>query len=353
MSGAKAGPMPPPVPQLANPHRLPLFRRIEGLPIIIVFAVLVGMFMVFSPRVFLGWPIYLSFLTTIPPMLVLALGLTMVIAAGEIDLSFPSVLAFSGFLFAFVVRDVHAAWAPWLAAVVAVAGGVLVGLVNGVLVAIVGIPSIIVTIGTQFFWAGIATVLSGGLSYSLDRLSGTSLADVFTGLLFGHIPMQALWAAGLAVLVWLVLNRHRFGEHLLFIGDNRNVARVAGINVMRETLKLFMLMGGLAGFAAVLLTLENLNFFANQGQGYLLPALAAVFIGGTSVFGGAGSVVGTFFGGFIIGMLEAGIVATGIEGFWVQAIVGVVFVAAVTFHLLMENPGRIATIRRVIRRSAR
>lgn len=319
------------------------WHQMEGLPIIGVFIALILLFILFSPRVFLGWPIYLSFLTTVPPMLVLSLGLTLVIAAGEIDLSFPSVIAFSGFLFAWVTKQYDL---TWLALFAALAGGALVGLLNGFLIAVVGIPSIIATIGTQFFWAGIATVLSGGLSYSLQMLNGTAVAALFSGQLFGYIPMQAVWALGMGVFAWFILNRHRFGEHLMFIGDNENVARVVGINVVREKIKVFTLMGVIGGFAAFLLTLENQNFFANQGQGYLLESLAAVFIGGTSVFGGKATVVGTFFGAFIIGMLEAGIVATGIEGFWVRAVVGIVFVCAVVVHLLIENPGKAKALAR-------
>ncbi|MEX3896901.1 MULTISPECIES: ABC transporter permease [Paraburkholderia] len=326
--------------------RLPAFARVEGLPSVVVFALVVGLFMATAPRVFLGWPIYFSFLTTVPPLVVLAIGLTLVIAAGEIDLSFPSVMAFAGFLFAWCVNTTGSAW---LAVIAALAGGALVGVVNGVLVAVVGVPSIIVTIGTQFLWAGVASILSGGLSNALQQLASGSAYAVFAGTLFDVVPMQALWALGLAVFMWFILNRHRFGEHVLFIGDNRNVAKVVGINVPRETVKLFTLMGVLAGFATVLLTLENLNYFSTQGQGYLLPALAGVFIGGTSVFGGTATIVGTFFGTFVIGMLEAGIVATGIAGFWVQAIEGVVFIVAVILHLLVENPARLRVLREKLR----
>lgn len=315
--------------------------HVEGLPIILVFILLVLLFVVFAPRVFLHWPIYLSFLTTVPPMLVLSIGLTLVVSAGEIDLSFPSTLAFSGFLFSVCTTSLGS---PWLGLVAALAGGALIGFVNGVLVACVGVPSIIVTIGTQFFWAGAASILSGGLSDALQQLDGSVIADIFTGDLFGFLPMQFLWALGLAVFVWFILNRHRFGEHILFIGDSRQVARVAGINVVRETIKLFVVMGLLGGFAAVLLTLENLNYFSTQGQGYLLPALAGVFIGGTSVFGGTATIVGTFFGTFIIGMLEAGIVATGIAGFWVQAIEGIIFVSAVVLHLVVESPAKLRAL---------
>ena len=164
------------------------------------------------------------------------------------------------------------------------------------------------------------------------------------------MPVQALRGLALAVVLWFVLNRHRFGEHLLFIGDNPRVAEVVGINVAREKIRLFTLMGLLGAFAAVLLTMENKNFFNTQGAGYLLTVIAAVFIGGTSIFGGKATIVGSFVGAFIIGMIEAGLVATGIQGFWVRAVVGLVFLAAVIIHLGVEEPERRARLRRLFRR---
>ena len=96
----------------------------------------------------------------------------------------------------------------------------------------------------------------------------------------------------------------------------------------------------LAALAAMLLTLENKNFFGNQGQGYLLTAIASVLIGGTSIFGGRATIVGTVFGCFIIGMIEAGLVATGLTGAWVRTIQGLVFLVSIIFYLLVEEPGR-------------
>ena len=159
------------------------------------------------------------------------------------------------------------------------------------------------------------------------------------------MPVEALWSTAVAVLLWFILNRHRFGEHLLFIGDNASVAQVVGVNVVREKVKLFTLMGLLAAFAAVLLTAENKNFFNTQGSGFLLTVMAAVFIGGTSIFGGKATIVGSYLGAYIIGMIEAGLVATGMQGFWVRAVVGLVFLAAVVFHLTMEDPARLRRFR--------
>ena len=96
----------------------------------------------------------------------------------------------------------------------------------------------------------------------------------------------------------------------MFIGDNANVARVMGINVEATRIKLFTVMGVIAAFAGLLLTLEINVFYPTQGQGFMLPVMAAVFVGGTSIAGGLGSIVGTFFGAYIIGSLEAGVVAT-------------------------------------------
>ncbi len=331
-----------------QPSALARLGRLEGAQIFIVLLVVIGVFMVTAPEAFLGYRIYMSFLSTVPPALILAVALTMVIIAGEIDLSFPSVVAFSGFLFAYAFKHYELVW---LALALALAGGALVGFVNGFIIARLGIPSIIATLATLFLWGGVTLVLSEGLSLNLRAVKREAIHEVFVGRLFDVVPVQAFWALGVTAALWVVLNRHRFGEHLMFIGDNENVARVLGVNVAREKIKLFVLMGVLGAFAGVLLTLENANFFSTQGRAYLLLVMAAVFIGGTSIFGGEGTVVGSFVGSFIVGSIEAGIVASGIGGFWTRLIIGLVFLAAVIFHLTMEQPERLDRLRRWLRPS--
>ncbi|HEX7488923.1 MAG TPA: ABC transporter permease [Anaeromyxobacteraceae bacterium] len=319
--------------------------RAEGVPIVLVLSLLVAAFMIAAPQVFLGYRIYMAFLASVPPLLVLAAGLTLVIAAGEIDLSFPSIIALSGWVLAYCTHELGS---PWIGFALALLAGAVVGFVNGILIAHVGIPSIIATLATQFLWGGLTTVFSQGLSYSLGEIDEVSLWHLLVGRI-GPVPVQALWALAVAIALWFVLNRHRFGEHLLFIGDNVKVAEVVGVNVAREKVRVFVLMGVLAAFASVLLTLENKSFFNTQGGGYLLEVMAAVFIGGTSVFGGQASVVGTVAGAFIIGMVEAGLVATGLQGFWVRAVVGVVFLAAVIGHLVLDDPERGGDLPRALR----
>jgi simple sugar transport system permease protein len=330
---------------MASSGSIPILQRFEGLPIIVVFALMLALFMYTAPTVFLQPFIYTTFLSTLPPLVLLAIGLTFVIGAGEIDLCFPAIIAFSGFVFAILFKEYDLGW---VAVVAALASGVLVGFINGVLVATIGIPSFMATLATQFFWAGMATVLSGGKSYALREAEGSSVwawivgrpfADSATAWL-AQLPLQALWTSIIVVFLWFILTRHRFGEHILFIGDSNDVSRVVGIDVDREKIKLFMLMGFLAASAAIMLTLENKNFFGNQGQGYLLTAIASVLIGGTSIFGGRATIVGTVFGCLIIGMVEAGLVASGLTGAWVRTVQGLIFMISIIFYLYADEPQR-------------
>src|SRR5436190_16306131 len=155
-----------------------LIARLEGLPIMLVFVMLLALFMYLAPQVFLQPFIYTTFLSTLPPLILLAAGLTFVIGAGEIDLCFPSIIAFSGFIFAVLFKEYNLGW---LAVIAALAAGLLVGFVNGILVAKVGIPSFIATLGTQFFWAGTAAVISGGKSYALRGAETSSVWKVIVG----------------------------------------------------------------------------------------------------------------------------------------------------------------------------
>lgn len=316
--------------------------RVEGLPIALVLVVLYGVFMMAAPTVFTGYRIYMSFFQTVPPMLVLALGLTFIITAGEIDLSFPAVVALSGFVFTWCFRHFPS---PWIGFALAIVAGALVGYINGVLVARMRVPSIMATLATQFFWYGVTILIAGGLQINIQEVTKTTIHTIFVGRLFGVFPAQALWSLALAVALWFFLNRHKFGEAIMFIGDNAEVARVMGINVAATRIRLFTMHGVLAAFAGLLLTIEINVFFPTQGQGMLLPVMAAVFIGGTSIAGGQGVLVGTFFGAYIIGSLEAGVVATGIGGYWVQLVEGLVMAAVVILNVIIGDEGMSALSR--------
>lgn len=317
------------------------FFKIEGTAIALVFALLVILFMLTAPRAFLGYRVYMSFMANVPPPMIIALGLTLVVVAGEMDLSFPSVVAFASYVFCILYQDYN--W-TWLALIAALATGTVMGFINGLVVTKLGIPSLIATLAMLFLWGGLLTVISNGASLAIPQIVGDPIQIVFAGRL-GPLPVQFFWALGVAVLVWMILNRHRFGESLLFIGDSLKVAKVVGIPIEREKIKLFTLMGLLSAFAGVLLTLETTTYFAQAGMGYLLIVVAAVFIGGTSIFGGSGKIVGTVFGSLIVAIIEAGLVASGVAGFWTRFYIGLVFIVSVTMNAAIEDPDKVPLLK--------
>ncbi len=312
------------------------FGRQHALQIGIIAVALVIwiVFVIGAPSTFLSYDIYQAFMSTTPFFAVMALPLTLLVIAGEIDLSFPSVMAFGMTAFSFTLVYRGSLLLAFLAA--EVAGG-LAGLVNGVIVARWGIPSLVATIGTQFFWRGVVLVTTGGNGVSLLPTRETLFYATMVGRVLGLIPAQMLWTIFMAVLMSLLLNRHRFGAHVYLVGDNIESARLMGVNVPQRKMLLFVIMGLAAAFAGLLVSLEVTYFWPTLGDGYLLTTIASVFLGGTSVFGGTGSTLGTFVACFIIGAINAGIVAIGLTGFWTQLIYGLIIVVSVTLQTVLSK----------------
>ena len=300
--------------------------------LLIMTASIFGLFMITSPEVFLKGRIYQSFLSTVPIMGLMALGLTFVLAMGEIDLSFPSVMALSGFIFSITFKTTNSVI---LALIFSILSGVIVGFINGTLVTSIGIPSIVATLGMQFLIRGFSNIISNGLAKTV-ALDKTFSYKIFAEKL-GAIPVQSIWFIGITIFLYFLLFRHRFGEHVLFIGDNREAARMMGVNVNSVKIMVFVLMGVMASFAGILSCYRMRTWWPTMGEGYIMMVMAAVFIGGTSMLGGVASIEGTFIGAFIIGSLEAGIVAAGLSGFWTQFVCGVLIIASVTIHTLAKR----------------
>jgi simple sugar transport system permease protein len=309
-------------------------RRLE-LSILGVFGGIFILFFIGNPETFSRFDIYYSFMSTIPFSGIMALAITLVIIAGEMDLSFPSIMGFSGWVFAKLVNvmidhGINPELVILLAVLVCFGTGIAGGAFNGALVVKIKIPSLVATIGTMFLWRGLVNVCGQGFGESLVPVNTTILFKIFVGRLGGVVPAQALWMLFLAAGFWAFLKRHRFGSHVLIIGDNSDSARMMGIRVNRVKFFVFMQMGFFASLAGILASLEVTYLWPSMGEGYLLRTLASVFIGGTSVFGGMGTIFGTFIGALIIGSLEGGIVAIGLTGFWTQFIYGLIIVVSLS-----------------------
>jgi simple sugar transport system permease protein len=299
-----------------------------------VFCAMWIFFIIMAPETFLKSQIYLAFMATIPFFAMSAMPLTMVIIAGEMDLSFPSIMAMGMISFMFTHDITTNVWVAFLAALLT---GIFIGWLNGVIVVTFGIPSLVATIGTQFFWRGAVLVLGQGKSGTLGYTKETFLHPLFVSKIGGKFPMQMIWLVIVAVLIWFLLNRHKFGAHIYLIGDNVKSAELMGINTGRTRIMAFVLVGLVSALAGVIASLYVTYFWPSLGDGYLLSTLASVFLGGTSVFGGVGTVFGTFIGAFIIGAIEAATVAIGLTGFWTQLIYGFIIVLSVIMHTFLRK----------------
>jgi simple sugar transport system permease protein len=292
------------------------------------------LFLIGSPRTFLSYPIYNAFMQSTPYFALMAIPLTLVIITAEIDLSFPSIMAWGMVIYALAFDLSHNAFVALLACL---AAGLIAGLLNGVIITKVGIPSIVATLGTQFFWRGVVLVIRGGNGASLVPSKGTVVDNLLTGRLFNLIPAQFIWTIIVAIAIWFLLNRHKFGAHVYLTGDNMDSARLMGVNVDRVKALCFVIVGLFAAFAGLVQSLDVSYFWPTIGGGQLLNTLASVFVGGTSVFGGTGTIYGTFVGSYIIGAINAGIVAAGLTDFWTQLIYGLIIIISVGIQTVLSR----------------
>jgi simple sugar transport system permease protein len=287
-----------------------------------------------APTTFGGDRIYLSYAQTVPYFAIVAMALTMVIVAGDIDLSFPSVMALGmvGFVWTWDATNNVA-----LGAIASLAVGASAGLFNGLVVTIVGLPSLVVTIATSFLFRGLVLVLMAGKSIALASTRGDPTRDILVGKHILGIPNEFWWLLLVTGIAWLLLNRHRLGQNTYVVGDNKQAAALMGIPIRRTRIILFVLTGLAAALAGMLNSLQIVNFYPGMGDGFLLWTLAAVFVGGTSVFGGRGSIYGTLIGAFMIGGIQAGIVAAGWTNYLENMIYGAVILIAVSIHAVLQR----------------
>ncbi len=292
------------------------------------------LFLIGAPRTFMSYDIYNALLITTPYFAMVAIPLTLVIITGEIDLSFGSIMAWGMTGFDVVYLRTENFWLGFLACLLF---GLMAGFINGVVVVKVGVPSLVATIGTQFFWAGAVLVVTNAQGIGLTFMQGSLLHQALVGRINGVVPMQFIWMILIALATWFLLNRTQFGAHVYLTGDNGESARLMGVNVDRVKIVCFALVGLAAAFAGFVQSADLLFFWPTMGQGNFLNTLAAVFLGGTSVFGGTGTIFGTFIASFIINAINPGIVAVGLTQYYTQVIYGFIVVVSVALQALLRR----------------
>ncbi len=301
--------------------------------ILAIFLILWAIFFIINPSGFSNPYTYTAMLSVAPFTIIPALSLTYVIILGEIDLSFPSVMA----LGALVLTLTWKTFGPTpLGLLSALLVGLLAGLLNGVLVTKFQIPSLIATIGTMFLWRGFVLVVTQGYGIPLGEYRGLPIYEMLVGRI-GILPVQIIWTVIIALALWVILNFHKFGAYVYYTGDNRVAAKMLGIHTDKVIITVFMIHGAIAAFAGVLATLEMATFWPALGEIYLLKSIASVIVGGTPVTGGIGTIFGTFVGGLILELIETGILAVGITGFWIRLVHGLVIIVALIAQVLIRR----------------
>ncbi len=272
------------------------------------------------------WPAIRDVLENSTVMLIMATGTTIVLISGNLDLSVGSLLA----LVTVVVGSLLFMGMPiWVAITAGIAVGALGGLVNGFIVTKTGVPTLIVTLGTLMAYRGLANMIGTGKDMS-------RFPDAFK-VLGGGFVGPVLITVGSVIVVWFFLSRTRLGFNAYAIGGNPEVARLSGVNVSRNTIIYYTIGGIMAAVAAIVQT-SRLDFATpNRGQAMELWVIAATVIGGTSMFGGVGGVIGTIIGVLIIKSIQAGLVHLHVPSFWQQVAIGAVIILAVWLDIIQRK----------------
>jgi ribose transport system permease protein len=270
-------------------------------------------------------------------LLVLSTGMTFVIITAGIDLSVGAVLVFSGVVAVKAMNGVGGDnWGTILVGLaVALLAGLAWGVLNGFLIAKARIPPLIVTLGTLGMSLGAALLITGGVD---ERDVPFKLVNTIgSGRVAAQVPYLVIIAFAVALVFGVLLAATRFGRHTYAVGSNEEAARRAGIAVDRHLIKVYALAGTLSGLAGFLSVARFATTTIGGHDTDNLQAIAAVVIGGTSLFGGIGTMLGTVFGVFIPAVLQNGFVIVGVQPFWQQVAVGAVLIGAVYLDQLRRR----------------
>lgn len=273
---------------------------------------------------------------------IIGVGMTFLFIAGELDLSVGTMYGLLGFW----VSHMMFVWSldPAIALPLGALAGAGLGLANGLITTIFRVPSFIVTLGAMSIFKGILliSVKAPPLASREFKQEHAWYVQATSSRVFGHVPAQVFWMVGVVLLAGWVLSKTKFGYQVYATGSNEQAAANAGVNTRRVKITCFMILGALTGLASWVLVGWIGGVSRTHGQGYELDVIAAVVIGGTNLFGGVGSVFGTFLGAAITGMITNGLVLLGAQQDTEPIAKGGVIILAVLLDVLIRRRQRIA-----------
>ncbi|HVO40262.1 MAG TPA: ABC transporter permease [Spirochaetia bacterium] len=311
--------------------RPPLLRRIIRVPelmvLLAILVVIIG-FVIMAPSTFLSARNIGAFMTAAAQLGVVAVGAAILIIAGEFDISVGSNYAFTGILIGLLSSS--AGLPTWLAIVIGLLVSTSIGLSNGIITLAAKIPSFITTLGTWLVWFGLTLALSRGFFVSVKP--NDPLITVFGGLLGYQFYASIFWWLGLGLIAIVLLGRTPLGNWIFAVGGNAEAARAVGVPAGRVKLFAFALIGFLAGVSSLFTLGQQGSMAPLYGQNLALQAIAASVIGGCSLSGGAGSVIGAMLGAVLMSMINGGLILAGAPTFWYQTFVGAIVLVAVVIN---------------------
>ena len=262
---------------------------------------------------------------------IVALALALVIISGEIDLSVASIIAVASTLMGAALK---AGAGPYELAAVGLAAGLVCGMINGYLVTGLGLPSIVVTIGTMSLFRGISYIVLG------DQANGKYPADFAffgQGYVFWVISFEFVLFLVMAVIFAILLHRTNFGRHVYVIGNNPHAARFSGIPVERVKFILFLLTGLMSGIAAVCLTSRLGSTRPSIAQGWELEVVTMVVLGGVSILGGSGTIVGVVIAAFVMGLVTFGLGLLNVPGIVMSIFIGLLLIITIALPIVARR----------------
>ncbi len=307
-----------------------VISKYPALGALIAFTAIFTTFSIIAPK-FLTVRSLTGIFTLVSELGIIAIGEAFLMISGEFDLSVSGVYALGGALFVVLANSVPSV----LALIITLGVAAFIGYSNAVITLRGGIPSFITTLGTMMITRGILLAATGG--FSLAYKGDTFVPTILSKLIGRGFRPSHIWFIALALLFSFILTRTRYGNWVFAAGGNKEIARTMGVNTDSVKLRNFIMsavMAALAGCMAI-----SRFKFANVafGTGYELEAIASVVIGGTSLFGGYGTILGAAIGAFLVGMIRIGLVLAGAPGYLYQAFVGAVLIIAAIVNLKIRH----------------
>lgn len=297
-----------------------MFRGNIG--IIIVFLLLFAV-MSFASPYFLTRDNIISVLRQISNNIFLAMGMTLVIILGGIDLSVGSIVALCNTL---IVGLMVTNGIPMIPAIlIGLVLGTLAGFFNGMIITNFRVPAFIVTLAMMNIAKGAAYIYSGGRS---TRIVDDTFNYIGTGYI-GFLPLPVVYMIIIVAVFVVLMTKTRFGTYVYAIGGNREAARLSGVPIKKVEIAVFTISGFLAAFAGLVLCSRMYSGQPNVGDGYEMDAIAACVLGGVSMSGGVGKISGTVFGAIVLGVISNGLNLLGVSSFWQQVVKGIIILIAV------------------------